>query len=205
MPRRKTYQSWLVNTRKFVPVLHSLKELVAAASPTEYAVRSFEASVTAGLNVLVSGAIRPRPRCPTPYVRPLRHGKCRNRGGSPPTAGSPVISGRDADRTAQSRRSGEVPRRRLNQRRAANAAEPADGLSDRAVQNVRMVESAIIWMAWRRRLHVVPACDNGACARPRPASGCWWSGRVSDCGPTHSSTGCRGWRRAGRGTLQTEA
>jgi energy-coupling factor transporter ATP-binding protein EcfA2 len=44
-----------VNIRKFVLGLHSLEELVAAGSLTEHAARFLEASVAAGVNVLVSG------------------------------------------------------------------------------------------------------------------------------------------------------
>jgi pilus assembly protein CpaF len=44
-----------VNIRKFVMGLHSLDELMAAGSLTEQATRFLEASVAAGLNILVSG------------------------------------------------------------------------------------------------------------------------------------------------------
>ncbi len=44
-----------VNIRKFVLGLHSLDELMAAGSLTEQATRFLEASVAAGLNILVSG------------------------------------------------------------------------------------------------------------------------------------------------------
>ena len=50
-----TRQHMAVNIRKFVLGLHSLEELVAAGSLTEHAARFLEASVAAGLNILVSG------------------------------------------------------------------------------------------------------------------------------------------------------
>jgi pilus assembly protein CpaF len=50
-----TRQYMAVNVRKFVMGLHSLEELVAAGSLTEHAAEFLEASVAAGLNILVSG------------------------------------------------------------------------------------------------------------------------------------------------------
>jgi pilus assembly protein CpaF len=50
-----TLRHMAVNIRKFVLGLHSLDELMAAGSLTEQACRFLEASVAAGLNVLVSG------------------------------------------------------------------------------------------------------------------------------------------------------
>ncbi len=50
-----TREHMAVNIRKFVLGLHSLDELMAAGSLTEQATRFLEASVAAGLNVLVSG------------------------------------------------------------------------------------------------------------------------------------------------------
>ncbi|MEP6598985.1 MAG: ATPase, T2SS/T4P/T4SS family, partial [Actinomycetota bacterium] len=50
-----TRQHMAVNIRKFVLGLHSLDELVTAGSLTAQAARFLEASVAAGLNVLVSG------------------------------------------------------------------------------------------------------------------------------------------------------
>ena len=50
-----TRQHMAVNIRKFVLGLHSLEELVAAGSLIEHAARFLEASVAAGLNILVSG------------------------------------------------------------------------------------------------------------------------------------------------------
>jgi len=50
-----TREHMAVNIRKFVLGLHSLDELMAAGSLTEQATRFLEASVAAGLNILVSG------------------------------------------------------------------------------------------------------------------------------------------------------
>jgi pilus assembly protein CpaF len=50
-----TRQHMAVNIRKFVLGFHSLDELVAAGSITDQAARFLEASVMAGLNVLVAG------------------------------------------------------------------------------------------------------------------------------------------------------
>jgi len=50
-----TREHMAVNIRKFVLGLHSLDELMAAGSLTEQAARFLEASVAAGLNILVSG------------------------------------------------------------------------------------------------------------------------------------------------------
>ena len=50
-----TRQHWSVNIRKFVLTAHSLDELVELGSLTRHAARFLEASVVAGLNVIVSG------------------------------------------------------------------------------------------------------------------------------------------------------
>src|SRR6266496_2413537 len=50
-----TREHMAVNIRKFILGLHSLDELMAAGSLTEQATRFLEASVAAGLNILVSG------------------------------------------------------------------------------------------------------------------------------------------------------
>lgn len=50
-----TRQHWAVNIRKFVLTAHSLDELVALGTVTVEAARFLEASVAAGLNVIVAG------------------------------------------------------------------------------------------------------------------------------------------------------
>jgi pilus assembly protein CpaF len=50
-----TRRHWAVNIRKFVLSLNTLDELVAISSITEQAARFLEASVGAGLNILVAG------------------------------------------------------------------------------------------------------------------------------------------------------
>src|SRR4051812_23446458 len=50
-----TRQAWAVNIRKFVLRAHSLDELVALGTLTAAAARFLEASVAAGLNVIVAG------------------------------------------------------------------------------------------------------------------------------------------------------
>src|SRR4029079_1472253 len=50
-----TRQHWAVNIRKFVLSAHSLDELVALGTVTAQAAQFLEASVAAGLNIIVAG------------------------------------------------------------------------------------------------------------------------------------------------------
>jgi len=50
-----TRQHWAVNIRKFVLTAHSLDELVALGTVTSHAAQFLEASVAAGLNIIVAG------------------------------------------------------------------------------------------------------------------------------------------------------
>jgi pilus assembly protein CpaF len=51
-----TARHWAVNIRKFVAKAHTLDDLVALGTLTPHAARFLDASVVAGLNILVSGA-----------------------------------------------------------------------------------------------------------------------------------------------------
>jgi len=103
---------WSVNIRKFVVAAGSLDELIGLRTITTQAARFLEASIAAGLNVIVAGRLDPRPGAGRHLRRGLR------------TASAAARRRCDADPPAQPRGHRRDPAAAARQGIAAHAARP---------------------------------------------------------------------------------